>query len=54
MEDQNTQQNPDPASTDNSQEQAGTDGGLIVVMAESFGTTDDNGDNPEASGDNAG
>ncbi len=41
MEDQNTQPTLDPSSTDTAQEQESTDGGLIVVMTDSYGTTSD-------------
>lgn len=53
MEDQNTQQNPDPSSSDNQQEQVGADGGLIVVMTDSYGTTDDSDETPGAQEDAA-
>lgn len=48
MEDQNTQQNPedqtqDPTN-DSTQDTASDDGVVVVVMDESYGTTDDSGD----------
>lgn len=51
MEDSTTQLPQDPASTDGQKKQEIADGGLIVVMTDSYGTTDNSDDTPEANQD---